>query len=1181
MLKKISIVFPLLFIVGILFSQNITFCTTYSISGQTSLVSGNTYTVSGSVTDYNNIYNGASVAVGDSIFYIEDGRIYAGAIGDNSTDNYSAMTAYLNYCRTFQKKAILRKGIYKTSIGLNFSLLDIEGNGCTIKRWEHAGTAGNITSNYTGGTTVNVTDGSKFIVGQSVSMCSGDADSLHNATSENTRIITAISTNAITISSAWTTSYTTGTGKLFTNYTVISFGSTVANQVVDTVKTVVDNLTFDGNKNSGIVNYGWSVNTFCYAEYKDAVFNNCRFQNISNENIVATNKVAFNNCTIRNTNGGLFHITGTSPYNTSAGSNQIIVEGLISDSTNLADPTKSQHSEALFTYSVEVKNVKINNVRANYGRQAVFGTGNITSENTKITNSEFYNFASIGFAQKNKRWEIRNNKFHTCGNLNFNYFQNDAIDSLNLGDINIEGNTFINSKLLFSYVKGAKVESNTFYTTPAYWFSSYSVEPNPPAIYARNAQIAVVGDCRNIRIRHNTLTKPQYINTEMAGIYIETTGNSGTPTTGSGVLVAPENIEVSNNTVKGYFTGLQLGGHFTNNGVASLLYGTTRNIKGFIAKNNVIIMPDSSAYTTTSIGIRATAGVMLTNNEIYQTTASAPNNYYGLHVTGFTDNTSYGAIAQFNKVYHSSAVRCQLFADMSNTWNMQIMSNDDGSACFDTTGLNLKNNFFSEYYAIGTAPARSWTIVGNDIYSALSGNVGIGTTTPPKKLSVVGDADLNGLRVGRGLLNNSTNTAIGLNALDATTTGIQNTVVGSQAGKLINTGNNNTIIGELAGSAMTSGSVNTLVGRNAGKALTSQYSNVAVGTDALILATAADNTALGAYALQSTITGGRNVGVGYNALGASTGADNVGIGYGAGATQTAGARNIAIGKDAALPSTTGSDQLSIGNWIYGINAGDIGIGTTAPTRKLTVGGSTAPYMSFKPNATNQEHTIGVDANGFMIYNDVVSTYRMIITNAGLIGINTTSPSNKLTVDAAIGGTGDPMKLIGLNIGAVTDSFVTSNNGVFKRMTLNDMLETTTSSLRIPRVTTTQRDALNGAAGSVTGDVIYNSTTDTYQVADGATSNWINLATGTTTYFSGSYDNTIAAGSRDSVVITVSGLTTSTGAGSVYYVATVHESGILISPAKIESGQIKIYLDNLNLITAKAFAGALKVMVRRL
>lgn len=215
---------------------------------------------------------------------------------------------------------------------------------------------------------------------------------------------------------------------------------------------------------------------------------------------------------------------------------------------------------------------------------------------------------------------------------------------------------------------------------------------------------------------------------------------------------------------------------------------------------------------------------------------------------------------------------------------------------------------------------------------------------------------------------------------------------------------------------------------------------------------------------------------------------------------------------------------------------------------------------------------------------------------GNVGINMVSstPSYKLDIDANTSSTGNPIRAQGLLQGTTTgtpDSIVSSASGVLKRVSIDSIYfrairngtnyTTTIGTVRLPRLTTTQRDALNSGSGSFTGDVIYNSTTNTYQVADGASSNWIDLATGTTTYASASYDNSIAAGSRDSVVITVAGLTTSTGAASVYYVASVHESGIVISPAKVESGQIKIYLDNLNLLTAKAFSGILKVMVRRL
>lgn len=61
------------------------------------------------------------------------------------------------------------------------------------------------------------------------------------------------------------------------------------------------------------------------------------------------------------------------------------------------------------------------------------------------------------------------------------------------------------------------------------------------------------------------------------------------------------------------------------------------------------------------------------------------------------------------------------------------------------------------------------------------------------------------------------------------------------------------------------------------------------------------------------------------------------IGGGAGLNLISGDNNIAIGADVRLPSYTGSNQLNIGNWIYG-SGGNIGIGTSTPSAKLDIAG---------------------------------------------------------------------------------------------------------------------------------------------------------------------------------------------------------------------------------------------------
>ena len=62
-----------------------------------------------------------------------------------------------------------------------------------------------------------------------------------------------------------------------------------------------------------------------------------------------------------------------------------------------------------------------------------------------------------------------------------------------------------------------------------------------------------------------------------------------------------------------------------------------------------------------------------------------------------------------------------------------------------------------------------------------------------------------------------------------------------------------------------------------------------------------------------------------------------------------------IGWGAQAPSPAGSNQLNIGNWIYG-NNGNIGIGTNAPSEKLHVSG-------------NVQVTGTVTSGGGFIYSD--------------------------------------------------------------------------------------------------------------------------------------------------------------------------------------------------------------------
>ncbi len=150
--------------------------------------------------------------------------------------------------------------------------------------------------------------------------------------------------------------------------------------------------------------------------------------------------------------------------------------------------------------------------------------------------------------------------------------------------------------------------------------------------------------------------------------------------------------------------------------------------------------------------------------------------------------------------------------------------------------------------------------------------------------------------MGYGTLGSNTigynNTGTGYTALSATTTGINNTGDGSAALFLNTTGSYNTAMGIQASNFNTTGS---------------------------------NNTTIGAEAMLYNISG----------------SNNIALGYWAGSSLTSGDNNIFIGSSVQPNiSVTASNQLNIGNWIYGSN-GNIGIGiTTVPAGyKLAVAGN--------------------------------------------------------------------------------------------------------------------------------------------------------------------------------------------------------------------------------------------------
>ena len=178
-----------------------------------------------------------------------------------------------------------------------------------------------------------------------------------------------------------------------------------------------------------------------------------------------------------------------------------------------------------------------------------------------------------------------------------------------------------------------------------------------------------------------------------------------------------------------------------------------------------------------------------------------------------------------------------------------------------------------------------------------TGNVGIGTSSPGELLDVAGDAEINGLTVGRGAGDVGSNTALGFNALTANNTGINNVAVGRQALEANTTGNSNTATGYQALAANTTAGFNSAFGYEA------LFSNT----------TGVNDTAIGYEALFSNTTGGNNTAIGHRALlYNTTGGNNTAVGQRAGDVLTTGARNTLLGFACDPSALDGNDQVVVG-----------------------------------------------------------------------------------------------------------------------------------------------------------------------------------------------------------------------------------------------------------------------------
>ena len=348
-----------------------------------------------------------------------------------------------------------------------------------------------------------------------------------------------------------------------------------------------------------------------------------------------------------------------------------------------------------------------------------------------------------------------------------------------------------------------------------------------------------------------------------------------------------------------------------------------------------------------------------------------------------------------------------------------------------------------------------------------------------------------------GTLDNALyNTGVGIDALDALTSGDSNVAVGRRALSSLNTGVENTFVGRNSGFAITSGNRNIGIGHKAADGFDTESDNIAIGDDALggSIAGGEKNIAIGNGAGGSVSSGDENTIVGHNAgYQLSTGASNVAIGAYALENSDVGSHNIAIGFEALECGASNSDvddNVAIGTAALKAaidgTSGNVAIGKFALT-VATKDDNVAVGLNAANSITTGERNvmIGTDAGHALAddSNSVIIGYQAgdnLTEGNGnvIIGCYTDAPSatdsGQLVIGTSTAINSPYYWILGDSTGAITfnhkaDVVAVSGNTILTLAQTGSYVYWTDGTLTLPASGTvgTQYTVINNTGGSAT------------------------------------------------------------------------------------------------------------------
>jgi len=354
------------------------------------------------------------------------------------------------------------------------------------------------------------------------------------------------------------------------------------------------------------------------------------------------------------------------------------------------------------------------------------------------------------------------------------------------------------------------------------------------------------------------------------------------------------------------------------------------------------------------------------------------------------------------------------------TW-IQIVTG--GAGVFGTIALpSTTAAFATGFISLGGVPAISNFGTNNFFFGVGSGNATLTGTNDTGG----GEDSLAALTSG------SSDTAYGAFSGEALTTGSNNSFFGAGSGTFVTSGGNNTILGAdaLNAAGATASQNNTAVGYEAMFATTTATQVVAIGSLAMgvgvTTGAANGSVAIGYQSAQALTSGSANVFVGAGSgIATTTGSDNVGVGFTALAANTTQNNNTAVGADALLVNA-GANNTALGFQAGGgvlTGARNILLGYLTGTNYVGAESNNIAIGNLGNVAESNVVRIGTVGTGAGQQDRSILAGSVYVTGDAGVGIATTT--GLTNVVATIAGTG------ALTIVSSTGSTARTNAGFIK------------------------------------------------------------------------------------------------------------------------------------------------------